>query len=134
MNQSGHQSPKSIDDLGGYVILKDKSIVRLSVMVVTERTEENDDPAADTMLDEVFEDKNVTCYWSKGEFISSVDSVVHDERFSIQIIKILKWELPKFDERMKSYWRRMEWKYPGYQDYCKKLWSLFAGVMIQMQS
>ncbi len=120
MNQNG---PQSLDDIN-YIVLSDKRLFTKKILVIAERVDDAESLDG-TILDEVLEVHDLWGYWDEGAFVRN-QGEFQNPNFCMQVIKIFKWDLKKFDERMGLMRRRMEWKYPGYKRYCAKVFQRMA--------
>lgn len=120
MNQNGRPS---LDDIN-YIVLSDKRLFTKKILVIAERVDDAESLEG-TILDDVLELHDLWGYWDEGCFVRD-QGEFQNSNFCMQVIKIFKWDLKKFDKRMGLMRRRMEWKYPGYQRYCAKVFQMMA--------
>jgi hypothetical protein len=111
-----------------FIVLNDWRLFTKKIMVIGERAVDIDE----SILQEVFELHDLWGYWHDSTLVSDGDELGAD-KFCIQIIRVFKWDLQKAKERLKLMQRRMEWKYPGYNEYCTHVFVTLANKLLSLK-
>ena len=112
-----------------YVVLKDWRLFTKKIMLIGERAVDIEE----SILNDVCELYDLWGFWDDGELVRD-SGPLRSDKFCIQVIRVFKWDLRKRKQRFDLMKRRMEWKYPGYSEYCEKVFVTLVNGLLERQN